>query len=120
MRAKVLCVCFVLGLLVLLPVSRIAAQGDDDLPDLCNSLLPRYEPHNHRLVLVDWTTGADVRVLAINLDDTRILGWSPDCHYLVGAVGPLSSMATVVWDSESGAEVGRVPDAHLQPHHITS
>jgi hypothetical protein len=70
-------------------------------------------------VLVDWNTGADVRVIENGLTDTQVLGWSPDCRYLAGAVGSYESMDTVVWDVTTSARTGVVPDAHAQPHHIT-
>jgi hypothetical protein len=96
----------------------------DDIPDNCETgstphIFARYEPQNARLVLVDWTTGADVSVVEGNLADTRILGWSVDCRYLAGAVGSYDSMDTVVWDVTTSTRVGSVPDARQQPHRIT-
>jgi hypothetical protein len=107
---------------------RVTVAAGDGIPDNCEytrgayyqpSMFPRYEPQNQRLVLVNWATGADVKVLAEGVGDTRILGWSLDCRYLAGAVGPQTSMDTVVWDITTAEQVGRVLDAHNQPHHIT-
>ncbi len=104
------------------------AQAQDGIPDNCESprgefyrqtIFPRYEPQNQRLVLVDWATGADVLVLGNNLADTRILGWSVDCRYLATAIGSVESMDTVVWDTINGGQIGRVLDAHQRPHTIT-
>lgn len=119
--------------MLLLPVARqatLTAQSDagNDIPDDCaNTRAPdyragifvRYEPHNRRLVLVDWTTGAEVLELGTNLDDTLIRGWSWDCHYLAVATGSDASRATVVYDTLTGARIGDVPDAHRAPHPIT-
>ncbi|MEO8606326.1 MAG: WD40 repeat domain-containing protein [Chloroflexota bacterium] len=100
----------------------------DGIPDNCEytgaayyqaNIFPRYKPQDQQLYLADWATGADVKVIAGELGDTRILGWSLDCRYLVGAVGPQTSMDTVVWDTNTATEIGRVLDAHNQPHHIT-
>lgn len=104
------------------------AQAQDGIPDNCEnprgefyrqSIFPRYEPQNQRLVLVDWSTGADVLTLGNTLADTRILGWSVDCRYLATAIGSVESMDTVVWDTVNGGQIGRVPDAHQRPHTIT-
>lgn len=117
---------FIFMLLALFHVGHTLAE--DGIPDNCENrdgayyqanIFPRYEPQNQRLVLISWTTGQDVQVVAIGLADTRILGWSVDCRYLATAVGPAESMDTVVWDITSNMRVGAVPDAHLQPHHIT-
>ena len=112
---------FLFSALFLFPA---AAQ---DNPGLCPyndaagrpPLLPRYEAHNQRLVLVDWTTGADHLTLENGLAQTWILGWSADCRYLAAAVGSSASMDTFVWDTVTGANMGRVPDARGQAHHIT-
>jgi hypothetical protein len=117
--------------LILLLAAAFAApsvSAQDGIPDNCEitnaahyraNIFPRYEPHNRRLVLVDWSTGQDVQVIAADLGNTLILGWSLDCRYLTGAVGPAESMATTVWDTVANLRVGEVPDAHLQPHYIT-
>lgn len=100
----------------------------DGIPDNCEytngayyqpNVFARYEPQNQRLMLVNWTTGVDVTVVASGLGDTRIQGWSLDCRYLAAAVGTLDSMDTVVWDVTIPTQIGHVPDAHLKPHYIT-
>jgi hypothetical protein len=101
-----------------------AAQGDLGLCPYNDTtgrppLLPRYEAYNQRLVLVDWTTGADHLTLESGLAQAWTLGWSADCRYLAAAVGSSTSMDTVVWDTVTGANMGRVPDARGQAHHIT-
>lgn len=109
-------------MIVLLLVAAIAQA--DDIPANCETgstpnIFARYEPQNSRLLLVDWNTGADVLLLAGDLPETRILGWSLDCRYLATAVGTLDSMDTVVWDVQQVTRVGSVPDARQQPHHVT-
>jgi len=129
MRRAISLVLF--GFVILFAVSalrpNIAAAGDG-IPDNCEysdaasyqpNVFPRYEPQNARLVLVDWATGAEVRELAANLPETRIVSWSPDCRYLAGAVYQADSIDTLVWDTTTGAPMGSVPDAHGQPHRIT-
>jgi hypothetical protein len=114
----------VLSLLLLSIALFVFSARADDIPANCETgatpnIFARYEAHNDRLVLVDWNTGADVRVIENGLTDTQVLGWSPDCRYLAGAVGSYESMDTVVWDVTTSARTGVVPDAHAQPHHIT-
>lgn len=100
----------------------------DGIPDNCEytrgayyqpNVFARYEPQNARLMLVDWSSGEDVKVVAEGLGATRILGWSLDCRYLAGAVGSSDSMDTVVWDVTTATMIGKVADAHLKPHTIT-
>lgn len=132
---------FLLTTLLLLVFFGAALQptpvaAGDGIPDNCENtvaafyqanVFPRYEPQNGRLVLVDWTTGAEVRTLVENLPATRIQGWSPDCHYLTGAAYHTQNtentdddtFETIIWDTTTGATMGTVPDAHIQPHHIT-
>ena len=102
--------------------------ANDGIPDNCEytrgayyqpNVFARYEPQNSRLMLVDWSSGEDVKVVAEGLADTRILGWSVDCRYLAGSVGKPESMDTVVWDVTSATVMGKVADAHLKPHPIT-
>lgn len=103
--------------------------GDDGIPDNCEytnaayyraNLFPRYEPQNSRLLLVDWSTGADALVIATDLPNTLIRGWSADCRYLAVAVGSPESFDTVVFDTTgTNLRVGSVPDAHKAPHPIT-
>src|SRR4051794_17907085 len=100
----------------------------DGIPDNCEytrgayyqpNIFARYEPQNSRLMLVEWSSGEDVKVVAEGLAETRILGWSVDCRYLAGAVGDPDSMDTVVWDVTTATVIGKVADAHLKPHTIT-
>jgi WD40 repeat protein len=111
-------------LMVLVIGGMVLAQGDG-IPDNCEAVpehaneIIRYEPQNRRLVLVDWNTAQDIRVVASDLDNTLLLGWSISCRYIAGAVGSSESMDTVVWDVQTGERMGSVPDAHNQPHHIT-
>jgi hypothetical protein len=116
------------AMLIVLSISDAAFAAKDAVPDNCENqrgryyqqnIFPRYEPQNKRLVLVDWSTGKDTLVLANGLDDTRILGWSVDCRYLAAAVGAPDSMDTAVWDTTTAGLIGKVPGAHLKPHHIT-
>lgn len=119
----------IFALLFIVPVwlTLIPARAEDGIPDNCETaaedaakaLFARYEPHSGRLLLVDWRTGADVRVLATGLGETRIVAWSPTCRYLAVAVGSLASMDTVIFDALNGGEVGRVLDAHHKPHPVT-
>lgn len=111
-----------------LTASAVSAQSDDGIPDNCEyrygqfyrpNLFPRYEPQNRRLLLVDWTTGAEVATLATDLDDTLIRAWSGDCRYLAVATGSAESRATAVYDTVDDRYIGEVPDAHLAPHPIT-
>lgn len=105
----------------------ISVLADDGIPDNCEyaadeagrTLFARYESQNQRLVLVDWRTGAEVRTLATGLAETRIVAWSPSCRYLAVAVGHLESMDTMILDVVNGGEMGRVLDAHRQPHPVT-
>ncbi len=112
----------IVGFLVLM------GEANDGIPDNCEHrygahyrphLFPRYEPHNRRLLLVDWATGDEAMTLSTDLPDTRILGWSVDCRYLAVAVGSVESMDTVVWDTVDNLRIGAVPDAHQRPHVIT-
>jgi hypothetical protein len=101
----------------------------DGIPDNCErpnatyyqaNVFPRYEAQNSRVVLVDWTTGGDVRELETGLvtGGFQVRGWSPDCHYLVGAIGASDDMDTVVWDALNGGRVGTVENAVGRPHYI--
>jgi hypothetical protein len=106
-----------------------SSAGDDGIPDNCEytgaayyqaNLFPRYEPQNSRLLLVDWSTGADGLVIATDLPNTLIRGWSADCRYLDVAVGSPERFDTVVFDTTgTNLRVGSVPDARKAPHPIT-
>lgn len=112
-------------LFLILFICLYMASADDGIPDNCEYVpevahqFIRYEPQNRHLVLVDWRTGEDIRVVVGNLDQTMILGWSGDCQYLVGAVGNGSTTNTLVWNVNSGEQMGMVENAQYQPHHIT-
>ncbi len=118
---------FISLLLLTVPCSFVFAQ-DDGIPDNCEyqyadyyrpTLFPRYEPQNRRLLLVDWTTGAEVAVLGTELDDTLIRAWSVNCRYLAVATGSAESRDTVVYDTVDMRQVGSVPDARGAAHPIT-
>jgi hypothetical protein len=108
---------------------RTSLFADDGIPGNCENAavevppnaFPRYEPQNSRLMLIDWTTGADIRILEANLVTERfqVVQWSPDCHYLAGAVDIDGHLDTVVWDVVNGGRLGAVEDAVGKPHHIT-
>lgn len=98
----------------------------DDIPANCEtvperaSIFARYEAHNRRLMLVDWNTGADVMVVATDLPDAYVQAWSVDCRYLAVAVATGGdTYETVVYDTQTPARVGSVPDARNQPHALT-
>ncbi len=119
-------ILIIMGVMPSMLTTSVHAQ--DGIPDNCEhtrgefyrpNIFPRYEPHNSRLVLVDWATGNDVQVLAEGVADTRILGWSVNCRYLTTGIGSLDSVDTVVWDTINNTRVGDVPDAHGRAHHIT-
>ncbi len=97
----------------------LRAAGDG-IPDNCENIdatyyqptiFPRYELQNTRFVLVDWISGADVKVLESGLATNAfwIIGWSPDCRYLVAAVN--ASRDYYVWDTVDGRRIGLIPQA---------
>jgi WD40 repeat protein len=105
-----------------------AVRADDGIPDNCENaasayyrpgVFARFELSNRRLVLVSWTTGEIVQVLASEVGEGVILSWSADCRYLAVALGTPASMDTVVYDTVDNFRVGSVPDAQGQTHHIT-
>ncbi len=108
-----------------------AQQTGDGIPDNCEytgaayyqaNVFPRYEPPASRLVLVDWSTTADVRELETGLvtGGFYALGWSVDCRYLAGAIiNAAGNYDTVVWDAVNGGRVGTISDAVGQPHFVT-
>src|SRR5689334_16553206 len=86
----------------------------DDIPDNCENthapyyqpdVFPRYELQNHRLALVNWTTGETVREIETGLDTDffQFEGWSPDCRYLSARVG---GAGLVVWDVPNSRRAG--------------
>jgi len=105
-----------------------AVQADDGIPDNCENtasayyrpnVFARFELGNRRLVLVSWTTGEVVQVLATDVGEGVILSWSVDCRYLAVALGTTASMDTVVYDTVDNVRVGSVADARGQSHRIT-
>jgi WD40 repeat protein len=109
-----------LVLLVIGSAAIFTRAAGDGIPDNCEyqnapnyrpNLFPRYEPQNARLVLVDWATGADTTVLQTDLatDASWIIGWSPDCRYLVAAVG--ESRDFYIWDTVDDQQRGSLPHA---------
>lgn len=116
-----------LSFLLLISVLVVSAEENDGIPDNCTNrygefyrqdIFPRYEPQNSRLILTDWATGNDVLVLAENLADTLISGWSVNCQYLAVSTGTMESRATAVYDTLNGAYIGEVPDARFAAHRI--
>lgn len=114
------------SLLISLPHSA-PAYADDGIPDNCEytasaeqkTLFPRYSASTHRLVLVSWNTGEEVRMLAEGVQVMRVLGWSADCRYLAVAEGTPAVMNTVVYDTTTSQRMGSIDDAHQKPHPIT-
>lgn len=51
--------------------------------------VPRFEPLNNRLVLVDWASGQDTFEIEASISEpvVRVMSWSNDCRYLSGLVG---------------------------------
>lgn len=91
------------------------AQGEDGIPDNCEfqyaphyrpALFPRYEPQNRRLLLVDWNTGTDLAVLATDLGDTVIRGWSASCRYLAVTTSGAAGRQMGVYDTVDARLVG--------------
>lgn len=76
-------------------------------------VFPRYELRNQRLLLVSWTTGEIVREVETSLDTPRfnVMGWSPDCRYLSGALGDSD---TAVWDVVAAQRAGTFPGAGVR------
>src|SRR5690606_21858629 len=86
-------------------------------------------------VLVDTTTGETVRVLdTLSERNIRLINWSPDCHYLSGAVGEMEYASAeksdhiwgqnnsgwtkyniVLWDTINGGRIQSfdTPGGHL-------
>jgi WD40 repeat protein len=125
-------------LFVLISVSSItlySAQAQEDIPFNCpfargvfyqQTLVPRYEAHNGRVVLVDWLTGAEERTLAtgITAPQVEIGKWSPECQYLSVDFATVDEQGvtwwdTVVYDVVNGGEVMLLEDARLIPYPIT-
>ncbi len=118
-------------LLALVP----AALADNGFPGDCEAagaayqlpgVFPRYEAHNQRLVLVNWNTGEDVRVIETGLaaPEFQITGWSSDCHYLAGAIGSADEAGlvhwnTIIWDAMTSTRVGTFEDARRVPYPLT-
>ena len=122
MRRIVLISCFIVLLMLAVP-----GLAQDGIPGNCETaphadarnLIARFEANQSRLALVDWRTGETVRVLAEGLQGYFIRAWSPDCRYLAIAEGDTRSTDTVVYDVETGARMGSVPDASQRLHPIT-
>jgi WD40 repeat protein len=126
-------VFFVL-LLLLASIYQVAAQSDD-IPTCPNengvfyqaNLFPRFEAYNQRLVLVDWSTGAEVRELATGLTgytNYYLQNWSPECQYLVMGFAKQGEDGTELWDSYvwdllSGQQIASFSDARLSPYPIS-
>jgi hypothetical protein len=112
-----------------------AFAQDDSIPGNCPYeqgvyyqaiLFPRYEPQNQRIVLADWSTGADVRELAtgISAQEIEMGRWSPECQYFSASVGIQDEHGvmlwdTYVWDTVNGEQIALFEDARLIPYPLT-
>lgn len=86
-------------------------------------IFPRFEASTKTLLLVD-DSGETVRVVDTIEENVRIINWSPDCRYLTGAVGLITSASSqttprlrdqptitwktrdiVIWDTTTGGRV---------------
>jgi hypothetical protein len=105
----------------------VLAQTGDGIPDNCEHastseqlvLFPRYEPHNQRIVLVDWNSGADIRELDTNLTNTAIQfrDWTADCRYLIGtSLNSNNNTDTVIWDTVAGHRVFTIVGERYYPY----
>jgi WD40 repeat protein len=98
----------------------VPAQAADGIPDNCEyvngafyqpNLIPVYDTVQNRVLLIDWTTGADVKVLDEGLETApdrygrlpvQFLSWSPDCRYLAASIKTSLGKDLMVWDVISG------------------
>lgn len=90
---------------------------------------PRFDASTKTLLLVDGS-GETVRVLDTIEENVRIINWSPDCRYLTGAVGRISSASEltsprlrdqptitwrgrnlVIWDATTGGRIYEFEDS---------
>lgn len=125
MRSIVMMTGMVLGVVAFLAFIGAAATLAAVNPDACafvEDVTARYDAATGALALVEQRSGETVRVIEAALEVTQIVGWSPDCRYLVGVVGPVSRADVpeetltepvgwylslvndvVIWDVTSGA-----------------
>jgi WD40 repeat protein len=131
---KILFVSLLVGVLTLLALVNVVG-ADNGIPGDCEyvgaayqlpGVFPRYEANNQRLVLVNWNTGEDVRVIetALAAPEFQITGWSPDCRFLTGAIGAADETGlvywdTVIWDTTISARAGTFEDARRVPYPLT-
>jgi WD40 repeat protein len=75
------------------------------------NLFPLYEYRNRRVILKDWSLSQPVRELETSLTTTllQFLNWSPDCHYLLGAIGDGAERSLAIWDTVAGGRVATFP-----------
>lgn len=135
--------------LILLSVGQASAQGlvvdTNGIPGDCpytdgayyqQDVFPRYDSDYQRLLLVQWTSGGTVAVLAQSLyigaltDDylAPVFRWSPDCRFLSSPVGdaspvgdvqeagPYHAYALTFWDVTTGQRLYTmqgVPRGHV-------
>ena len=74
----------------------------------------RNDRNNGVLELVDWTTGEELRVIAENVGEARIINWSPNCRYVAVVAGVSrwadepnidGSIASVCWTRYADIEL---------------
>lgn len=77
-----------------------------------------YQAYNQRLVIRDPVTHALIAVVEDHLpvDGFHMIGRSPDCHYIAGALGTEEDRDTIVWDLNTLTRVGVFENAVKIPH----
>lgn len=119
MRTVLMSVALLVALVV--SVGGVAAQQREPqmtYPYMCpypngayyqSNVFPHYEARNQRFLLVDWTTGAEIRSLETlpkMHEGFSLLAWSPNCQYLVARAGRRlrisDDYSIVIWDVTAG------------------
>jgi hypothetical protein len=92
MRSIVMMMVMVLSVIVFLAVIGVAVTAAAPiglgLCDYAASVQVAYNSSAGHIQLVDQTSRRVVQTFGDDLAATHVLGWSPDCRYLVGVVGP--------------------------------
>jgi|GEM_PF-6237951 len=125
---------YILVFLLIFTAVGTHAQSDE-IPNNCpyergiyyqRDHFPRYEFHSGRVVLVDWTSGHEIREIATNISglDYRVQTWSPECQYVAIAFSRLDERNverwdTYVWDVLTGTSIATFNDARLSPYPLT-
>jgi WD40 repeat protein len=112
-------IMLILGTVGLLTISR-SALAKDGIPDNCEyvegayyqpDLIPLYDAAHNRVLLRDWSTGEEIKILDAGLATAsdaygrlpvQFLSWSPDCRYLSASVKTALGKDLTVWDVVSG------------------